>query len=261
MYVRDVGSGPVVVLLHGTPSPASDWAPLVEALAAAYRVLVPDLPGYGRSPRLPSSSVEAVGDALAAMLEAHGVTEVHALVGYSSGAYRAFDLVLRHRVRCALIAALGGVVAYDPAAAAARRAIATALAADAAYLHSEDVHAVMRELMLSPDWRARHPEDEARVIGWLELTTADALARELAALADARDLRPELAAVACPVYARVGSADAGAPPAYSEDIVRHVRHGELEIVDGRGHALLIEDRDATVAALATRIRAAGAHAR
>lgn len=257
MYVRELGKGPVVVLLHGTPSPAADWLPLAEALAPSYRVLVPDLPGYGRTPALADPTMERVGDALATMLAARGVGEVHAIAGYSSGAYRAFDLVLRHRIPCGLLVSLGGLVAFDDEARAARRAIAAALDRDPAYLRGAEVREVMRTLMLSPSWRARHPEDEARVIGWLDLTTAAALAAELVALADARDLRPELAGVTCPVYARVGTLDVGCPPAYSEDIVRGVPHGELELVDGCGHALLIEDHDATVAAIATRIRARG----
>ncbi|MBA3398170.1 MAG: alpha/beta fold hydrolase [Deltaproteobacteria bacterium] len=66
MYVRDVGMGmgPVVLLLHGTPSPAEDWLPLVEVLARRYRVLVPDLPGYGQSSPLadPRVELEVVAD-------------------------------------------------------------------------------------------------------------------------------------------------------------------------------------------------------
>ena len=42
MFVRDVGHGDAILLLHGTPSPAADWAPLVDVLSAKYRVLVPE---------------------------------------------------------------------------------------------------------------------------------------------------------------------------------------------------------------------------
>lgn len=107
----------------------------------------------------------------------------------------------------------------------------------------------MRELMLSPSWRASHPEDEARVLTWPRLTTAAALAAELVALAEMRDLRPELTALRSRVYARVGELDVGCPPAWREDIVRHAPRASLDVVPGCGHGLMIEDRLATVAAI------------
>ena len=51
MYVRDLGDGPPVILLH--PGPGLDgsvFLPGAEALAEHHRVLLVDLPGNGRSP-------------------------------------------------------------------------------------------------------------------------------------------------------------------------------------------------------------------
>ena len=44
------GRGPAVVLIHGHPFNRSMWAPQVAALQDRYRVIVPDLRGYGESP-------------------------------------------------------------------------------------------------------------------------------------------------------------------------------------------------------------------
>ena len=47
------GSGPPIVLLHGFGDSADTWRPVLELLAAAGHVAVaPDLPGFGRAPRL-----------------------------------------------------------------------------------------------------------------------------------------------------------------------------------------------------------------
>jgi 3-oxoadipate enol-lactonase len=116
----------------------------------------------------------------------------------------------------------------------------------------------MRALMLSAPWVEAHPADIERVTAWLTTTTGSALAAELDALAASRDLRPELAALRCPVYARVGDLDAGCPPSWSQDLVRCVPRGELELVHGVGHALMIEDVAGTVAAVRARVLAAGA---
>ncbi len=73
MTVDERGTGPAVLLLHGTPSPARDWEPLAARLAPSVRVIIPDLPGYGASPAPDDAAMEAVGDAIAAMLAARGV--------------------------------------------------------------------------------------------------------------------------------------------------------------------------------------------
>jgi pimeloyl-ACP methyl ester carboxylesterase len=47
--LTDVGSGPAVVLLHGSASSRHQWRKLATQLAGRYRVLVPDLHGYGET--------------------------------------------------------------------------------------------------------------------------------------------------------------------------------------------------------------------
>jgi pimeloyl-ACP methyl ester carboxylesterase len=50
LHVRDQGSGSPVVLLHGWPDTGDLWRHQVSALAAAgYRVITPDLRGFGGS--------------------------------------------------------------------------------------------------------------------------------------------------------------------------------------------------------------------
>src|SRR4029453_13758287 len=47
------GSGPPVVLLHAGVADRRMWAAIVPVLAERYRVLAPDLPGYGDAPLSP----------------------------------------------------------------------------------------------------------------------------------------------------------------------------------------------------------------
>jgi pimeloyl-ACP methyl ester carboxylesterase len=55
---QDLGSGPPVVLLHalGPGEGGESWRAVAEILAGRHRVLVPDLPGWGRSPGPPGGA-------------------------------------------------------------------------------------------------------------------------------------------------------------------------------------------------------------
>jgi pimeloyl-ACP methyl ester carboxylesterase len=46
----DVGDGPAVVLIHGHPFSRGMWARQLAALRDRFRVIAPDLRGYGNSP-------------------------------------------------------------------------------------------------------------------------------------------------------------------------------------------------------------------
>src|SRR3954452_21682065 len=89
------GQGRPVVLLHGFPDSGRLWRHQVTALAAAgFRVIVPDLRGYGRSDK--PEAVEAyslallAGDVLA-ILAAEGIDRAH-IVGHDWGAALAWAL-------------------------------------------------------------------------------------------------------------------------------------------------------------------------
>ncbi len=55
LAVTEVGEGPPVLLVHGTPTWSVDWRHLIPALSASHRVIAPDHLGFGRSPRVPGA--------------------------------------------------------------------------------------------------------------------------------------------------------------------------------------------------------------
>src|SRR5204863_800601 len=87
IHYFDMGSGPVVVLLHGLGSRKEDWLSVLEPLAQKYRLLVPDQIGFGRSEKpLLDYSVQTYVDFLNEFLRQLKV-EKTSLVGESLGGW------------------------------------------------------------------------------------------------------------------------------------------------------------------------------
>jgi pimeloyl-ACP methyl ester carboxylesterase len=78
----DVGQGPPVLLVHGSAASRRFWRALVERLAPRYRVIAPDLPGYGESAWRPGIRATDL-DVVTAFARAVG--EPLHLVGHSYG--------------------------------------------------------------------------------------------------------------------------------------------------------------------------------
>src|ERR1700677_150617 len=76
---------PAVVFLHGAGMDHSVWALLARAFAHhGCSVLAPDFPGHGRSAGAPLSSIAAMADWTAALIDAAGLRAAR-LVGHSMG--------------------------------------------------------------------------------------------------------------------------------------------------------------------------------
>jgi triacylglycerol lipase len=87
IHYFDMGSGPVVVLLHGLGSRKEDWLPVLEPMAQKYRLLVPDQIGFGRSDKpLLDYSIQTYVDFLNEFLRQLKV-EKASLVGESLGGW------------------------------------------------------------------------------------------------------------------------------------------------------------------------------
>src|SRR5690349_219768 len=87
IHYFDLGSGPVVVLVHGLGSRKEDWLPVLEPLAQKYRLLVPDQIGFGKSEKpLLDYSVQTYVDFLNEFLRQLKVDK-SSLVGESLGGW------------------------------------------------------------------------------------------------------------------------------------------------------------------------------
>lgn len=115
IFYVEAGSGPAVVMLHGGGPGAtgvSNYSRNIEALATDYRVIVPDMPGYGRSTKRldQSDPFGALSTAIRGLLDALGIDSAH-LIGNSYGGAAALRLALDtpHRVGRLVLMGPGGI--------------------------------------------------------------------------------------------------------------------------------------------------------
>ena len=95
----DVGTGPVVVLLHGIASSSSSWRSLVPLLTPLYRVIAIDVLGFGGS-RAPAGSTFTLDEhvrALRKTIRSLHLRGSYTLVGHSLGALISSRCAAVHR--------------------------------------------------------------------------------------------------------------------------------------------------------------------
>jgi pimeloyl-ACP methyl ester carboxylesterase len=92
---REEGSGPPLVLVHGSPADGRAWNRVVPFLKDRFRLVMPDLPGYGASdpvPDEPKGRTALMGTALARLIESVGPA---AVAGHSFGGLVALEAILQ----------------------------------------------------------------------------------------------------------------------------------------------------------------------
>jgi pimeloyl-ACP methyl ester carboxylesterase len=107
MHVAEAGSGPPLVLLHGWPQHWYAWHKMIGPLSERYRVICPDLRGFGWSdaPHDGYEKEQLASDVLAA-LDALGVAEPVRIAGHDWGGFVAFLCCLRQAERFERLMAL-----------------------------------------------------------------------------------------------------------------------------------------------------------
>ena len=85
IYIGDEGKGFPLVLLHGFLGSSTMWKPQIDFLKDHFRVITPDLPGFGKSKNAkPLNSIKSMSNLILDCLEEKKVSKFH-LLGHSMG--------------------------------------------------------------------------------------------------------------------------------------------------------------------------------
>jgi pimeloyl-ACP methyl ester carboxylesterase len=106
LHVAEMGDGPPLLLLHGWPQHWWSWRHVMPDLARSFRVIAPDLRGFGWSDAPPGRYAKhTFARDVIALLDADGI-ERAALLGHDWGGYTALLVALEHPERIERVVAL-----------------------------------------------------------------------------------------------------------------------------------------------------------
>jgi 3-oxoadipate enol-lactonase len=252
--VREMGSGPPVVLVHGYPLDGAMWSGVARTLSARFRVLKPDLPGRGETAAPAEGTIEARADFLAAVLD--GLAGPAGVAGFSMGGYTALALARRRPANLAALALVDTRAGADDEAGRGKREEAIEL------VRSQGVAAIAEAMvprLLAPASLKKGDLVE-RLRRIILRQTADTIAADLAAMRDRPDSRPFLPQIGVPTLVLVGEEDTLTPPADSRQMAEAIPGAKLVVVPECGHLSPMERPGLVAAALGDFFAAALAEA-
>ena len=225
------GSGPPVVVLHhswGSPG----WLPFHERLADKHRVVVPDMPGWGGSERpawaRDPRDIAIMVTRLLVRLELHDVK----LVGLGFGGYVAAELATMNPSRLARLV-LVGAAGLQPE---------TGEIMDQMMLsHRKYIEESFRDAETYTDYVGEEPPDDIRQL-W-------DLSREMTARVTwkpymfNRRLEPLLGDLDVPTLIVWGGKDKVVPFECAKQFDAAIPNARIEVVDGAGHVVELEEPD------------------
>jgi 3-oxoadipate enol-lactonase len=223
------GDGPPLFLFHSLLSDRASFDAIVPELSKSFRVIVPELPGFGRSQAV-TGGLAAVADRMAEAVEHAADGEDAIVLGNGYGGFVALQMAIRHPdIATRLVLADCGAAFSEPG----REAFRSMAAASMTKGLSAITDVAMRRLF-APEFQAGHPElmqDRREAFLRTDPEVFRAACDALAAL----DLRPELGKVRVPALVLVGEHDEAAPPPMSHELAAGLPQAYLEIIPGCAH--------------------------
>jgi len=223
------GKGPPLFLFHSLLSDRASFDAIVPELARSFRVIVPELPGFGRSQAVTGGFAD-VADRMAEMVKDAASGERAIVLGNGYGGFVALQMAIRHPALVSrLILADTGAAFSEPGREAFRTMARVSREKGLAAI--TDV--AMRRLFAS-DFQAQHPAlMQDRREAFLR-TDPDVFCAACDALASL-DLRAELGRVTVPALVVVGEYDEATPPPMSYELAAGLPRAELRVVPGCAH--------------------------
>lgn len=243
----DQGRGRPLVFVHGFPLDHTIWNAQVDELSGRYRVIAPDLRGFGASGVTEGTvTMDTMADDLAALLDSLGVEEPVVLCGLSMGGYVAWQFRRRHASRLgALVLCDTRAGADSPEAAAGRLATADAVIAEGP---AALVEGMVPKLLAEATLRGR-PQLVESVRKMMLATDPRGIAAAARGMAERPDSTELLAKIDFPTLVIVGRHDALSTVDQMRSMAEAIPGARLVEIAEAGHLSPLENPAAVNAAL------------
>jgi non-heme chloroperoxidase len=250
IHVVSAGTGPAIVLSHGVTLSVRTWVRQLETLPErGFHVVAFDHRGHGGSTLGESGfSVDNLGDDVCSVVERLDLRDA-VLVGHSMGGIAVQSFLLRHpevaaeRVKgIVLLSTLARVPLSGPRAAGLRTLIDRLgeLAPDSTRVWASP----NLGFLLARVGFGRHPKpSHVELVRRMMLECAADTRRESPRALLGLDLTARLPEVRIPTLVIGGTADVITPPAESRRIAALIPGARLEMIEGGGHMLMLEQTE------------------
>ena len=247
LHVINQGFGPPLLLVHGFPLDHSMWRHQIRQFAGKYKVIAPDLRGFGASDISPGVvTMEDHADDLVALLDALRIDKA-VFCGLSMGGYVGLEFARNYPERLAgLILCDTRAVPDTPEAAQNREATAAKVLKEGTSALAED----MLKKLFAPSMLEAGGDDVVSSRGVMENARPEGVAAALRGMAVRNDSRDLLGDITAPTLVIVGEHDAISPPDEMKAIADGIPGAEFLVVEGAGHMAPLEKPEPVNAAIA-----------
>jgi 3-oxoadipate enol-lactonase len=237
------GNGQPLFLFHSLLSDRASFDAIAPKLSHSFRVIVPELPGFGGSKAVRGGLADVADRMAEAIKDAAGGEEAIVL-GNGYGGFVALQMAIRHPdIAGKLILADCGAAFSEPG----RQAFRNMAAASSAKGLAAITDVAMRRLF-APEFQAQHPElMQGRREAFLK-TDPEVFRAACDALAEL-DLRPQLGKVQVPVLVLVGEHDEATPPPMSHELAEMLPNAKLMTLMGCAHVPQLQKPDVFLEAI------------
>jgi len=235
---------PAVIFVHGAGLDRTVWALQTRYFAHhGHGVLAVDLPGHGKSGGPPLTTIPAMGDWLAALIDAAGLDQA-ALVGHSMGSLVALECAARHGAKVRALALVGAAAAMP----VHPDLLAAAEANDRSAYDAICFWGFSRPAQLGRD-KAPGMWMVGSSVELLAHGAPGVLHSDLAACAAYKDGLASAAKVKCPVRLILADSDFMTPLKGGKALANAFHAADTIILNRCGHMIMAEQPDATLDAL------------
>jgi 3-oxoadipate enol-lactonase len=236
------GDGEPILLIHGHPFDNTMWDLQTKAFSKLYKVIAPDVRGYGKSslPKSAPTRFEDYAKDMLALMDALAIDNFH-VAGLSQGGQIIMEIFRQAPSRIKSMIFADTFASLDtPEVKQGRYDTADRLEKEGMDTYSDEV--IYK--MIKPEHVTSQPTVAAHVIKMMKATSPKGAATALRARAERIDyLKDILPGINVPTLVIVGRQDEYTPVAKAEELRQNLQNCKLIIIEDAGHMPNLEHPD------------------